>query len=155
MRFLWIVVIGGIASLGCMGNENKRALPSVQVTRYLSGGVEHLNLRCLIVNAGQEPKCEVIRERNGEVISTVAMTPAEVKKSLRRYFQKVPKNEVSRVGMGAPEKWEQRSNTALVWNVSSGEIATKGSVSQVRDYDTDGLLAILSLEMDLSTQGIR
>lgn len=131
-------------------------LPSAQVTRYLSpGGIEHINLRCVATQKAAQPySCQVIRERNGNVLSTVSMTPAEVTHSLKRYFKKVPKEEVSRVGHAPAEKWEQKSNMALVWSVSSGEMTTKGSAPYARDLDSESLLAILSLEMDLATQGI-
>ena len=153
MKQVLIITVLGLLSLSAWGKS--QPLPRVQVTRYISpAGIEHLNLHCVPQPKEETFRCEVIHERNGRVLSTEKMSADEVKKSLSRYFRQVPRAEVYRVGKVPEEKWEQKSGTALVWSVSWGDYVTKGSAPYQRDTDSEGLLAILSLEMDLSLVGV-
>lgn len=151
----WLAVTMLVAMAATQVFAKAMPLPRVQVTRYISpAGIEHLNLDCQLVSGTGTYRCFVQRERNGKVLSRAAMSAEEVTHSLKRYFQLVPREEIYKTGKVPAEKWEQKSGTALVWSVSWGDYATKGSVPYNRDKDSDGLLAILSLEMDLSLVGV-
>lgn len=128
-------------------------LPSVEITRFISpAGIEHTTLRCS--THGQATACQVIRERNGTVLSTITMSAKEVGDSLKRYFRRVPRAEIYPNNAVPMEKWEQKDGVMIAWHVSTGRLVTKGSAAYEREGNPPALTAIVSLEMDLSTLGI-
>lgn len=129
-------------------------LPSAHLTRYLSpNGIEHVYLRCSPKGSGYQ--CEVVKEVNGAVISRDQMSQADTEKSLGQFFSQLPKEKVFTPGKLPVDKWEQKTGVTLTWNVSDGKRITRGTASRTREEDGPEALAILSLEMDLTTQFLK